>query len=176
MSKLTIVRDALQANPDVLILEVEEKTHLPNPDGFWTHTMNFITAPTVGIYTAEALQAFMLGLVPLEVSSQDNFRSWSGNMEFGKLYFDETIGTDTTIQTIVINDPDVTLPDSYVDGKLTINQGGVASKDLHRRTWVRVYPDQDYARRAIEGDDVYSTALFAPQQRKRRLGLKRWDA
>lgn len=81
-------------------------------------------------------------------------------MDFGVLYFDEVIGKSTTIQKIEIDDPDVPLPDHYINGVLTINKGGVVSKNLERRTWVRVYPDADYAARAVKGIDIHSTKNF----------------
>lgn len=164
MSKLAIVRDALQADPGVLIVGVEERTHLPNPNGIWTQIIDFVIAPAKAIYRPKALQSFMLGLVPLEATRKDDFRSWDlGEMEFGRLYFDETIGTSTTIQTIVITDPDVPVPDSYLDGSLTINEGGATSQDLLRRTRIYVYPDLRYARRAMKGEDKHSTySLYVP--------------
>ncbi|MDB5179044.1 MAG: hypothetical protein JWN01_987 [Patescibacteria group bacterium] len=160
MSKLATVHRALGSNGEALILAVEEHTYFPDPWGYWTHTVDFIVVPEGGLYSVAELQAFMMGLVPLEETCRDDFHGDGGYLGFGKLYFDETIGTDAVAgtRTITITDPDVTLPASFVGGEMAIDLGKITNRQ--RRTWVRVYPDRDYATRATNGKDSYSTCNF----------------
>ena len=39
MSKLTIVRQSLETNPEVVIAKVFERNHLPERDDYWSHTV-----------------------------------------------------------------------------------------------------------------------------------------
>ena len=173
MSKLTTVRTALDSNDEALVLDAEEHLYLPNADGYWTHTVDIIVVPRDGIYSVEKLQDFMIGLVPIEPTSKDAFRGGDNHMYFGKLYFDEAIGTEVVSgsRTITITDPDVKLPDSLENGAMTIDLGRTIERK--RRTWVRVYPDHNYAVRAMDGRDVYETDRFYPPRRSLTSIVKR---
>lgn len=76
MSKLSKVRDALQRNPKVVIVAVEERNYIPERNGFWSQTIDFVVAPKKGLYTAKELQQFMMDLIPpdVELTRMDKFR------------------------------------------------------------------------------------------------------
>jgi len=152
LSKLTQVRWALQANSNIVIVGQKERNHLPNRDGYWSHTVDIIVAPKDGLYTAEELQSLMLSLVPenVEVTCKDDFQDRERELQFGKLYFDEVIGSETIHREIVIDDDVISL-DNAVDGKLVIDD----TKEVKRRTWVSVYPNAQMAAAALEGGGLY---------------------
>ena len=157
MSKLTVVRTELAANPAVSVVEDRQKNFM-SAAGLWNHWVDIIVVPAHGLYTAEELQKFMDGLVTIKPTQSDRFYRYDTGMAFGKLYFDETIGTIVTTgtQTITITDPDVVAPDDYKEGVMTVDKSGTV--DLRRRTLLWVYPDEHFARRAVEQDtDVYDT-------------------
>ncbi|HRK93871.1 MAG TPA: hypothetical protein PK096_00695 [Candidatus Saccharibacteria bacterium] len=172
MSKLTDVRVELAANPAVSIIEDRQKDFMSTPR-FWNHWVDIIVAPARGLYTAEELQKFMDGLVSIMPTQSDGFRQYDTGMEFGKLYFDEPIGTIVTTgtKTITITDPDIVVPDGYTEGALTVDMTGTV--DLKRRTLLWVYPDEHYAQRAIDRNiDVYDTRELVRASPQRR-GLLR---
>lgn len=177
MSKLTIVREALAANKDVIVLDAREEVDLQTTHGF-THTVDIFVAHASGLYDVDRLQAFMMGLVPQEPTMKDEFRGGDSYMYFGKLYFDEPVGHEVSegSRRIVITDPDIKLSNVFKvdeDG----NHFVVINLDMNvartRRTWVRLYPDEEYARRALNGKDVYSTNEFDPKKGKGRGLLHR---
>jgi hypothetical protein len=192
MSKLTTVRSALASNSDVIVHSEKEKLYLPNASSSWTHTVDIIAYPSEGMYEKETLQAFMMGLVPtLEPSCKDDFLgSLPGYMYFGKLYFDEPIGTDVTsgTRTITITDLDIVIPptlqhDGHMAEVRETEEGREIILNLDscgkrmRRIWVRVYPDAGYANRASYGGDVYETrtpASTIPRQAPRGRWLSGW--
>lgn len=139
MTKLATVRAALQGNSTIQIVSVEELTYFPVPHGYrMTHTVDFVVAPTTGIYTAGELESLMMLLVPgLKPTMTDPFKDYDTLMCFGKLYFDEDIGKESIRREITLAETDF-LPSGVVeDGKVIIEE----SKNLQRRTWVRLYPD-----------------------------------
>jgi hypothetical protein len=87
----------------------------------------------------------------------DSFYQGDPGMRFGKLYFDEPIGTVVTTgsSTITVTDPDALLTDDFMDGVQVIDQN--RTENLLRRTLLRVYPDDMYAHRALGLKDVFST-------------------
>lgn len=156
-SKLATVRAALAARSDLVILDEDVKVFLPNPRGYFSQEVTIVTAPASGIYVVDELQELMMGLVPIQATQKDDFRGHEGSMSFGVLYFDEVIGTDVHVgtRTLTLTDPDIEAPSESVDGVQVIDLA--STKDVLRRTWVRVYPDLACAERALEGDDKFST-------------------
>jgi hypothetical protein len=146
MSKLSQVKKALQNNPDITIVATKEINHLPDKDGFFSHTVDFYVAPKNGtVSTAEELQALMMSLVPeIKPSSIDKFRDLSDSIELGKLYFDECIGIKNV--KIVLTDEDMFNVGSFVDGKLD------RTEKIERRVWVRLYPNIQIASLAERGE------------------------
>ncbi|MDP3729688.1 MAG: hypothetical protein Q8R26_02990 [bacterium] len=153
MSKLTHVRKALEDNPSITIVGAPERNYLPGRDGYWSHTIDFHVAPkTGGVYTAKELQELMISLIPgLEPTRRDDFREWDREMEFGKVYFDEDIGTEAVRHEIVLIDEDMFSSGGFVDGKRIIER----TEKVERRTWVRLFPNAQIAAAALEGENKY---------------------
>lgn len=104
-SKLEIVVQSLNSNPNAVITDREDGTYLNG--NYWrtphiepksyVHVIGFRVAPKQGLYTVKELQAFMDGLVPdLEPFKKEDFKkeSWLGlgKLYCGKLLFSEDIG------------------------------------------------------------------------------------
>lgn len=152
MSKLVHVRKALQENPSITIVGAPEKNYLPRRAGYWSHTVDFHIAPKTDIYTATQLQTLMMSLVPgLEPTCSDHFREGANEMEFGKLYFDEDIGTEVVRHEITLFDKDMFSSNGFVDGKQIIER----IVKVQRRTWVRLFPNTQIAAAALEGTNAY---------------------
>ena len=169
MSKLSTVRTALQCNSDIQIVAVDESTHFPHPDGYWTHKVDFIVAPNHGIYTGKELQDFMETLIPaLQPTCLDRFHEWDTSMEFGKLYFDEDLGTEVIKHEITLAESDFLPPDVVENGKAVYEE----TRRIQRRTWVRLYPDQEIARaRDRFTYRIPKTDLESFKRRGRKLGF-----
>ncbi len=143
MSKLAVVEQSLKRTPGAILVGALEQ-HCSRG---WDHTVAFLVAPTKGLYTAEKLQAFMMGLIPegLAPTCKDDFSrsgaesSLVGYLHFGRLYFDEHIEQD--------GNPPVT-------GR------------NNRRIWVRPFPNKTYARDILEGR-LTSSAYYMVSPRER---------
>lgn len=157
MSKLKDLKVALAANPAVNVVTIRQRTF--DPAGFtgWNDWVDIITAPTGGLYTAKKLEKFMLGMVSITPTQMDSFGQFDTTMRFGKLYFDETVGTIVTAGTRVttVTDPDVVLPEGFKSGAVVDLAG---TTEMRRRTLLWVYPDEAYAQRAMDDEDVYQTS------------------
>lgn len=151
--KLAKVKQALNGNDDVVIVNAEEKIYLPERNGAWSHTVAFWVAPKRGLYTADELQNFMMKLIPnLEPSSKDDFKEDPYKITFGRLYFDEKIGEERVTTKRVITLTDKHLFDvacGFPGGKKTIETDEVF--DYRRRVWVRLYPNERFARDVLDG-------------------------
>ncbi len=169
MSKLAIVRAALQGNTNMQIVAVEESKHFPKPDGYWSHKVDFIVAPNRGIYTETMLQSCMESLIPgLRPTSVDRFRMWDTSMDFGKLYFDEELGTETIRHELTLTESDFLPPGALDNGKAVYEE----TRKISRRTWVRLYPDRAIA--MFRRQYTYSIPiadLESFKTRGRKLGL-----
>lgn len=162
MSKLQIVKQALESNPNVVIVNVDEQNYLPDRNGYFSHTLDYWVAPRRALYTAPELQTFMTGLIPNLVSTQmDSFHQYDkeSDLSFGVLYFDEKIGEERTItrRVITLDEKDLlrtmerytpksdeTVTRDVLSGKQTIEKD--VREDYLRRTWVRLFPSQEIAR------------------------------
>lgn len=171
---MQVVVDSLRANPDVVVVGGYERISLstgkwPNPDGYWSRTLNIFTHPKDPIYTADELNMFMFGLVPeLEPTCSDRFRGGSHgdlSLGLGTLYYDERIGTAALSATVQLR-----------EGLSAIRSGGILASewsieqtlDLRQRTWVRVFPDAGHLADAAEGQNQYSIPTV--ELRKRGAG------
>ncbi|MBP9782381.1 MAG: hypothetical protein KBC50_01465 [Candidatus Pacebacteria bacterium] len=154
MSKLTHVREALKNNLNITIVAALEQNYLPSKSGYWSHTVDFYVAPKNGcVSTANELQALMMSLVPgLELSCKDNFTESDIEIKFGKLYFDEYIGTRASRLEIILTDSDMFSTKGFVDGKYLVEK----SQKVERRTWVSLFPSVQIATAALEGKNQYS--------------------
>lgn len=157
MNKLAQIRKALQENPHITIVGVLEKNHLPHMVSGWSHTVDFYVAPKIGgIYTAKELQTLMMSLVPrLEPTCKDSFCDFSHEMSFGKLYFDENIGTKAVRHEIVLTDENVFSSKGFVDGKKIIE----FTEKIQRRTWVNLFPNVQIATAALKGENKYGISM-----------------
>lgn len=169
MSKLDTIRTALQNDSRMQIVSAIEHTFFPNPNGYWTHTVDFVVAPNRGLYTATELQAFMTSLVPgLTPTTSDRFSDWDTSLEFGKLYFDEDIGKEIIRHEITLTEFDF-LPAGVVEnGRAVLEE----ERRIRRRTWVRLYPDIEIAMLAEKYSfQIPRTDLNAFKQRSRKIGF-----
>ena len=180
MSKFETVRKALESNPAVVVVDLKTENYFPNRHDYFTQTARFLVAPTVGLYTVDALQRFMHSLVPgLKPTSVDAFYQSSDSLEFGKLYFDEKIGEERVVTQVThtMTDPEFTRKfevtgDNRLKNIYGLNRQGVLVVDSHRtvdhqrRTWVRPFPTEQFVRDLLEGrvDGEYSTRLSVLQQ------------
>ena len=68
MSKLSVIKKSLQANPDVVIVNVEQYGNINKVldytgNDVLTHEVKLTVAPRTGLYTAKELQEFIGGLI-----------------------------------------------------------------------------------------------------------------
>ena len=169
MSKLATVRSALQNDHRLQIVSASEQTHFPHPHLGWTHKVNFVVAPTTGIYTDKELQKFMLSLVPgLAPTTSDRFMGWDTRLELGRLYFDENIGSEVIRHEITLNESDFLPADVVENGQADFEE----TRALRRRIWVRPYPDIEIAMVAEKYEFSMPQAdLNGFRSKGRRLGF-----
>lgn len=154
MNKLSIIRNALQTNPEVIIISEKKENYLPNtaPWSNFCQTVDFYVAPKNGLYTAIELQQFMMGLIPdLKQTQKDDFRHDDDTLNLGKLYFDEKVGEQRSItkRILTVTDEDLLNLAGFVNGEQTINHD--VTEDYARRTWVRPFPNEAYAQDVLNG-------------------------
>lgn len=151
MSKLTLVGQSLETNPNVTIARVFEKNYLPERNGFWSHTVDFWVAPKQGLYAADRLQMFMIRLIPpdLEPSCKDDFRQYAeeGGLQLGKLYFDEDIGQEKRTRICTLTDEELLNVGGFENGQRRIEE----TLRYQRRTWVRLFPSELLVQDLLEG-------------------------
>jgi hypothetical protein len=157
VEKMQVIVDSLRGNPDVVVAGGFERNYLqtgewPRPDGYWSRTLDIYTHPRKPIYDADELNDFMFGLVPeLEPTCSDRFYGWDRELELGKLYYDESIGTAALSATVQLKDG-ISIVRS---GVLAPEWQAGQTMDLKQRTWVRVFPDEGHLLDAAEGNNEY---------------------
>ena len=162
MSKLTLIRHTLEENPNVTIVNVNEKNYSPGErEDFkgYIHPVDFHVAPKTGLYTADELQEVMVGLVPkgLEPSKVVNFSQWYGrgdglsDLILGRLHFNEKVGGERRITKRILTLSDKELSDviGFVDGKRTIDTD--VTEEYSREIVVEPYPNEAFARDFLDG-------------------------
>ena len=152
----------LEARPDVDVIAIRPRGYAILSTDTWSDWVDLLVAPTTGIYSVKGLQDFMLGLTTIVPTMRDDFHGGDHHMGFGKLYFDEPVGTTTTTgtQTVTITDADVPHPAGFTNGEVVDT---TSTKMLMRRTLVRVYPDQTCAQREVNGTDIFGMNNPVPQ-------------
>lgn len=163
-SKLERVRTALKRNSSITV-ETSERVFLPGNDGEWSHTVDFYVVPSAKLTNMQLLQAFMVSLVPgLDPSSKHDFVRMGTLTGFGKLCFDEDIGTFSLKGAFTLTDTDLRSHPALIasglkGNKMVVNRAGA----LRRRTTVMVFPTAESARAVCEGANEYvvARAFFA---------------
>lgn len=150
MNMLEHIRQALETNSQIRVVSSEERF---DTVGGWGHTVDIRVAPKKGIYTASALQELMMTLVSdLKPSAVDNFDDSGDWLRFGKLYFDEVIGTIATHRVITLTDAVIlAVAEGFVDGKRETHH----SRPIGRRVWVRLYPNIQIAESSHAENEYY---------------------
>lgn len=143
-SKLDRVRESLAANKDVVV--IGEIVHTP-ASSEWGQTVDIFTAPKKPVYNAKGLNQILDNLVGIPNSMIDRFHEGKFDLNLGKLYFDEVIGV---VEKYIRErfTPKVALDLETID-KLAISQEEKKHdevEEIKRRTWVRLYPDEESAR------------------------------
>jgi len=159
VNKLSIIHNALEDNPDVLIAEHLETNHLPNPKGNGLgHEVEFWVIPVNNgrEMTSDDLTKLRKSLIPLEPSDIDEFHHWSKDVSM--LCFNEDIGTRHTRSEVVISDKVLALSDGLTDGKSVLEK----TEDIQRLVRVILFPDEEMVERArmnIASRQVRNAAL-----------------
>ena len=168
MSKLTIIRQSLETNPEILIAKVFEENYLPERKGHLSHTIDFWVAPKNGLYTAVELQAFMMCLIPeeLEPTYKDNFlhlhHDRKSDLIFGKLYFDENIGQEKVTRICTLTDEELLNTSKFINGQRIIEE----SQPYQRRIGVRPFPSEAFVEDILRGK-LSSDLRVKPKELKR---------
>ncbi|MGC1176598.1 MAG: hypothetical protein WA843_00870 [Candidatus Saccharimonadales bacterium] len=158
--KMQIVVDSLRANPDVVIVGGYEKNYLasgewPNPDGYWSRTLDIYTHPKNPMYNVDELNELMFSLVPeLKPTLSDRFRGGErqdGELELGKLYYDEAIGTAALSATVQLKEGLSVVRSGLLTPQWKVEE----TKKLNQRTWVRVFPDAGHLADAAVGHNKF---------------------
>lgn len=161
ISKFKIVKKALEENPQVIIVDLKLESSFPRRIGYVTQTANFSIAPSMGLYTANELQEFMQGLIPgLKPYAQGDFFQADEikELHFGYVGFEEKIGEERIESTHVMTDPEFTQTFDYGKGLENVyglDEEGILVRrkviDHLRRTWVNLYPNEQFAKDLLEG-------------------------
>lgn len=150
-SKYEQILKQFGGNSDVVIVSHQQENLLPN-SGFFSHFVYLYVAPKTGIYTAGKLQEFMLSLAPeLRPQVANNFIDYADEIERGRLFFDEDIGTERIHREIILTDKSMFPSEGFVNGKASFEQ----TKKLCRRVIVDVFPDRFFAEDAIRNGMFY---------------------
>ena len=156
MNKLRTVREYLKTNPDVIIVKDFESNFLEKNSyccKYGDYNVDLYVAPKNGLYTAEELQEFMMGLIPdgLMPTHKRDFSlkrpdiTSTRYLQHGYLYFDEEIGKEREIvqRDQIITHEDLINSEGFFDGKRKIYND--LSKTLMLRTAVKPFVNEAYA-------------------------------
>ncbi len=176
-NKLDIIKYSLEqlAEDGKIYLELlHNGLYLPEKVSGWHHFVQFGVAPSEGIYDAEALQSFMMNLIPkIEPTLVDrfNFNTNTKDLELGKLYFDEEIGVvkrsfnihDFSLLPLIADKGYKYILNSS-DGNFSIDKEDY----INRRTLVRVFPNEQFVEQG-----VYSISSKDIEKRLKDMSLDR---
>ncbi|MBI2129631.1 hypothetical protein HYU07_05305 [Candidatus Woesearchaeota archaeon] len=151
MSKLTVIKKALETNPEVVIVKIFNENYLPGKNVdceyvgddvimCWNHLVDFCVAPKDGLYIKDELQSFMMGLIPksLKPTFKENFQAYGDKLHFGELCFEEVIGQEKSTRICKVTDEELLNYNGFVNGQQIIKKTLI----YQRRTRVRVFPDE----------------------------------
>lgn len=165
-SHLRNIKAVLDEHP---LARICQQTAIVNPNeptkhDWATQLVTFFVYPTHGTYAPGPLQGFADSLAGrAKLRFQTHTSSQPFFMNFPCMYADEIIGQQRYEATpyLYVNDPDVDLPDSFINGARALEPITVNQRDLYRRIIVNVYPDRAFAERAATGQDVRNTRLVS---------------
>lgn len=161
MSKLNVIKNALESNPDVVIIQTAEESYLSQEYSphrrLYDHHFEFFVVPKQGLFVASELQAFMCGLVPgLEPSEGLDFLVGGVKKDrllLGYLGFEEEFGEERVrierVQTIT--DEELLKERSYAADFISGKKVGYTEETFKykRRILIEPFPNEALARRII---------------------------
>lgn len=153
VEKMQIVIDSLYSNPDLVVVGGFEEINLqtgerPSPHEEWSHLLDIYTHPKMPIYDAEDLNDLMFGLVPnLKPDNSRSFAEYKLGLDLGYTYYDEIIGKVALGATVAIDEDNSLVRSGFLGAKWHDSN----TRDLRRRTLVRLFPDQGHLLDAAEG-------------------------
>ena len=152
MSKLSAIELSLKRNRNVIIVGRIREDYLGhNINWDRGYNVSYDVVPKSGLYTAEELQNFMMGLVPkgLEPTSKEDFsiNDEDGKLMFGYLYFVEKIGETTITKKGLITLTDEKLiddPDFFY--KKRTFEYTAPTIPIPRNIYVNVFPSESFVK------------------------------
>ena len=173
MSKLTVIKQALESNPKTLLVGITPVDYLSIGGGSYypktrgsawdefdewikSQIYRIVVAPKNGLYTAQELQAFMVGLVPnLEPRYKRDFQESKDGLELGYLFYQEEIAKERRFVR-----REITLTDKETQVYNFKNNRWIGAPPhwpikrideiSHiREIDLRPYPNEDFARRNV---------------------------
>ncbi len=139
---LVAIKEQLIKNPDVYIAgEIRRAYNVPLDYGEWTEMVEIFVAPVVPLFDAPELNAFMKNMLSLEpFSVYPAVLQADGCLRLGRLNYTEVIGS---LRRTIIEYVDTTEPELIQKlGKVVGETRTESTKDLHRKTVVKVYPER----------------------------------
>lgn len=156
MNKLKVIKEALESNPEVVIIKVEEPLNTLQIfdfiDSSIVHIIDYKVAPKRGLYTADELQEFMMGLVHgIEPTFINKFVWHSDKLRFGNLSFVETIIEEQKMikRIFTLKDKDMVLED-FVNGQRIVSWDEKAG-EFKRIIYIIPYPNEKIANDILIG-------------------------
>ncbi len=148
MNKFTIIRQALEVNPNIYVVFNGMSVRLSDPIGSATgigdivQNCSFYAMPKDRVYTnPEELQAFLESLVPkLQPTHKSACRQDEERLIFGDLDYEEIIGTRKQTTEFIFAYPDAQNIEGLVDGRKT----AVQERNILRCIKLNVLPGKRY--------------------------------
>lgn len=177
MSKLEIIKNALEKNPNVVIGNVSEGVYVPGIGDKWKHTLPEVAtyvlpglgsntihavcyhiAPIGGLYTPNKLNEFMMELAidfelkPSYINRISENLLYPIGVDGGSLHFSEVVGEEKIVREITINEPNLKNLEGLIEGKKTITE----YEDLFRTISIKIFPNIPYLKDYINPKFVVS--------------------
>ncbi|MCX6814943.1 MAG: hypothetical protein NTY20_04830 [Candidatus Aenigmarchaeota archaeon] len=174
MSKLEIVRESLEKGErDGKIIMVEK----PEPEDFEVriedseiilpYRIVYGLAPKNPIYSADGLNEFMMGLIPLEPDEKEYFKWYCYRIPLlgirfhhmlkgGWVEFSDKIAEEKTIEKTNVTDSELL---KSMHGRAQESEIVAETRDIFRKTVIEQYPDERIARDIMEGKIDYPFTL-----------------
>lgn len=167
MSLLKTIEESLESNPEVVMVRsplysLDGRDHTEDlssltENGLYNYTANFFVAPKDGIYTAEGLQEFMIGLIPdVEPYMVNGFSEppvkWRKTRDpacflgLGDIYYRERLGSikETTLTSIEFEDADL----AKLNGFRNKHDSRERAYSIDRKIKISPFPNEKIGRNA----------------------------